>query len=315
MSARRAVCIESCGSGPAVSRDPSCVNACNSKKTKRRKRAACIEHCPTTSNPNKDEIKLGNSSTTESEADHQAMDLSAYPKNDSSTIDNFSLPYLLPHEDLSAKNESTIDDIAVDIIVTKTMESTSISLDDVVTTLWQNETSSSNEPSVKKSDVTIDNQNITNTSELSNVSKGMVEATSKRRLDHAFNENKTNSLNGLEEQANDDVISTPCKGNEISSFSMVPTNTDSASSIANFTSHQSELSSRDIMSRDDDMMTRDLECVNSCTKKRTLQRKRDACLERCRVLKNEKDVKYKLNDSASHVSILTRGRGSATFEL
>jgi len=316
VSARRAVCIESCRSGPAAPRDPSCVNDCKSTRKQRRKRAACIEHCPIFSETKNDEITLDSVTSNQSEAAYQTMDLSAYSKNDTSSNVNVDPVSYLPLEDLVFKTESRNGkETDADRIVTKSMGSLSNSSHDVVE-YWQNETRSSNESTLKNNNVIIDDKNETTASDLFNVSKEMQEATSDRSFDPAFDENKTNSLNDeLDAQANVDVVGTPSKLNELPHASMVPTNAESTPSIGNFTSHQNKSSSLDIVSDDDDLSKRHRECVNSCTKKRTLQRKRDACLERCHVLENQKDIKSTLHDSSNTVSILTRGRGSVKFEL
>ncbi|KAL3799260.1 hypothetical protein HJC23_012985 [Cyclotella cryptica] len=315
VSARRAACIESCSSDPAVSRDPSCVDECNSKRTPRRKRAACIMRCPIPSDSKNDEATLNNSTSNESETGYQTIDLSIYSKDDTNTTVNVDSVSYLNLEDPAFNTESRNgQDTDAFTIVAKAVDSLSNSSVGVIE-YWQNETISSNESTLENNDFIVDNRNDTLKSELFNASKEMVQATSTRSFDLAFDENKTNSLNDeFEGNANADVVGTS-KVDDLPHNSMVPTNAESTPSMGNFTSHQNKSSSLDLVSDDDDLIKRDNDCVNSCTKKRTLQRKRDACLERCRVLKNEKDIMFTSNDSSSPLSILTKGRGSVKFEL
>lgn len=312
MSARRAACIESCSSSHVAPRDTSCVNDCKSKRKQRRKRVACIERCPISSETNNDAITLNSVTSNQSEADYQTMDLSAYSKNDTSNVNFDPLSYV-PLEDLASKTESRNGKkTGADRVRTKSLDSFSNSSHDVGE-YWQNETRSSNESTLNNNDGIMDNENEATASDLFNVSKEMIEATFIRSINLAFEKNSLNDE--IDAQTNDDAVGTPSKVNELPHTSMVPTNAGSISSKGNFTSHQNKSSSLDIVSDNDDLSQRHRECVNSCTKKRTLQRKRDACLERCRVLENQTDIKSTLNDSSNPVSILARGRGSVKFEL
>jgi hypothetical protein len=369
VTARRAACVESCGSGfakaeaempvthvefPSADRDAACVDACNAKKGSRRYKSACVQRCPVASETSKIDSTTDSSSTVEfnpvsylplSDLGSSNMNVDKL-SNDTSPVETEPILSDIdaqPDAMVIVTEDSTTDEVAVNELPSRptnnsldVTNSKSESFPEHITTNAHNASevqvihsepeSSKNSDTMLSSSISTDADTTaqaisdSNTTDALNASKVLpMELNSTESVTFvlssasSFNSsgviNKTTSVNVNNETDHPNIIETTnvtAKANDeigVDGSKMTYLNVPSVTPGSSTQDSSMNQNDTQLVDRTSPQAEKDQECIEMCTKKRTLKRKRETCLVRCRSA-----------GTSNTASLLTRIDG-AKFEL